>query len=223
MTKSAADGGRFDLVVFDFDGTLCDSADVKTEAFHLLYLDEEGPDVASAVRDHHLANAGVSRYDKIRYVEREILGNDPDEDRVQQVAIRFSHVVEEAVVAAPLFDGVLEFVAAPRSGVRCAIASATPTVELRRIAERKGISRFFDAIEGSRRTKAAILSEYLVRFATDPDRAVMVGDQRSDADAARIAGVEALLIAAPAGWITPFQRVDDFRGAAEWLTTGRAG
>ena len=30
-----------DLIIFDFDGTICESADVKTDAFYQLYLDEE--------------------------------------------------------------------------------------------------------------------------------------------------------------------------------------
>ena len=68
---------RFDLVVFDFDGTLCDSVQVKTEAFQLLYLDERGLEFADRVRTYHLANAGLPRYDKIRYVETAMIGSEP--------------------------------------------------------------------------------------------------------------------------------------------------
>ena len=31
---------HWDLFVFDFDGTICDSANIKTEAYAVLYLDE---------------------------------------------------------------------------------------------------------------------------------------------------------------------------------------
>ena len=77
------------LIVFDFDGTLCDSADVKTDAFYDLYLENHGPAFAASVKQHHLANVGVSRYDKIRYVETEMLGNQPSDDDVE--CIVFSH------------------------------------------------------------------------------------------------------------------------------------
>ena len=141
MTDQAAAEASLDLIVFDFDGTLCDSADVKTEAFYDLYLDDHGSAFATAVVGYHLANVGVSRYDKIRFIESEMLDNDVDDASVDQVAERYSSLVEQAVVDAPLFDGVSEFLAAPPAGVRFALASATPTKELRRIVQRKGTRR----------------------------------------------------------------------------------
>ena len=219
MTNTPALRQAFDLVVFDFDGTLCDSAGVKTAGFYDLYVDEHGPAFASVVRDYHLANAGLSRYDKIRYVESELLDNDCSDDCVDRVAARFSQIVEDAVVGAPLFDGVREFLAAVTSGTRCAIASATPTDELQRITDRKDISRFFAAIEGSPRSKEAILADLIARFAVDSGAVVMVGDQPSDAEAARYAGTQGLMIGPPEAWMEPFTQVDDFASAAAWLTT----
>jgi len=219
VTSTPVRRGTFDLVVFDFDGTLCDSVGIKTTGFYQLYLDEHGPDFASVVRDYHLAHAGLSRYDKIRYVETELLDNNCDDDCVERVAARFSQKVENAVVEAPLFDGVREFLAAVTTDTRCAIASATPTDELRRITDRKDISRFFAAIEGSPRSKAAILIDLIARFDVDPDAVVMVGDQPSDAEGALRAGTQGLMIGSRKAWMGPFAQVDDFASAAAWLTT----
>ncbi len=199
---------RFDLIVFDFDGTLCDSLQVKTEAFHLLYLDEQGPKFADRVRAYHLANAGVPRYDKIRYVETEMIGSEPSDERVEEMAARFGKIVEEQVIAAPLFDGVLDFLEAVDLPV--AVASATPTEELRRIIDAKCIDRFFVAVEGSPRSKGDIVT----RLASDPARVLMVGDQPSDLAAATQAGTEFIAIVAPGeprDWTTPFPVVSDFR------------
>ena len=92
-------------------------------------------------------------------------GNDPTDGNVEHVAARYSQLVEEAVVDAPLFDGVIEFVTSVPLGVRYAVASATPTDELRRIIDHKGLTASFAAIEGSPRSKAAILAECVERFA----------------------------------------------------------
>lgn len=205
------------LVVFDFDGTLCDSADVKTNAFYELYLDEHGADFATRVRSYHLENAGLSRYDKIRYIERELIGVPPSDERVTEVADKFSRLVEDAVVAAPLFDGVIEYLSAETVDVRHAIASATPTAELRRIAERKNIAGFFHGIEGSPRSKSEILVGFAARYAIEPSQIVMVGDQPSDARSAQEAGADALVIAPAAEWTAPLTRVSTFREAANWL------
>lgn len=178
----------YDLIVFDFDGTLCDSAEVKTDAFYLLYLDDEGPEFAERVRTYHVANAGVSRFDKIRHIEGEMLGRAADEARVEAVARRFGDIVEAQVMAAPLFDGVVDVLDDLDGAVTLAVASATPTEELRRIVLGKGLDRYFAAVEGSPRTKGDILVDLIERFGVEPRRTLMVGDQPSDRAAADQAG-----------------------------------
>jgi phosphoglycolate phosphatase-like HAD superfamily hydrolase len=216
---AAAGRGPYELVVFDFDGTLCDSVHVKTEAFHRLYLHEHGPYFADRVLAHHLANQGVSRYDKIRHVEREFLGNAGDDRSVEVVAERFSRLVEDAVVAAPLLDGVDDYLKTTTATL--AIASATPTAELQRIVARKGIDLYFVAVEGTPRAKADIVDDLVERLGVDRSRAVFVGDQPSDAAAATASGVDGVMIATPAPWNEAHTVVDSFGGAAQVLTGTR--
>jgi len=205
------------LVVFDFDGTLCDSADVKTEAFHALYLDERGPEFAEAVRRYHLDNAGVSRYAKIRHIESAMIGVEPTPDRIDQVAARFSDLVERAVIEAPLFPGVTSFLERSHRLVPLAIASATPTEELARIVAAKDIARYFTSVEGSPRSKGDILRSIVSSSGVDAGETVMVGDQPSDLAAAEAASTRALMITGdPSAYAVP--SVPDFAGAAAWLT-----
>ena len=53
-------------IVFDFDGVLAESVDIKTRAFALLFRDE-GEEVVRKVIDFHLKNGGVSRFEKIKF------------------------------------------------------------------------------------------------------------------------------------------------------------
>ena len=110
-----------------------------------------------------------------------------------------------------------EFLAAPPTGVSLALASATPTEELRRIVERKRLAKYFVAIEGSPQSKAKILADYVERFADSPQSTLMVGDQPSDTDAASAIGTRALVIAPPEPWTDAFHRVDTFEQAARWI------
>jgi HAD superfamily hydrolase (TIGR01509 family) len=210
------------LIVFDFDGTLCDSADVKTEAFYHLYLEDEGPEFASRVRAYHLANAGVPRFDKIRTIEGEFRGSPPSEERLTEMADRFGAIVEERVIAAPLFDGVMDVLEAVDLPV--AVASATPTDELRRIVAAKGLDRYFIAVEGSPRSKGDIVQALVEELGTDPQRTLMVGDQPSDLAAATQAGSRFLAIVAPGeadAWAASHPVVSSFRDFAERAIGGR--
>ena len=60
--------GKLDLskssIVFDFDGVITDSVNVKTEAFYEIYK-EYGEEIALRVTHHNNANKGVSRYKKL--------------------------------------------------------------------------------------------------------------------------------------------------------------
>ncbi len=178
-----------DLIVFDFDGTICESADVKTEAFYQLYLEEYGEGFAASVRDYHLRYAGVSRYDKITYYEEEMLGRPCTEERMNEVADRFGDIVRDRVIASPLVPGVAEFFASYRGKVPMLVASATPTDELRQIVAARDIADWFDEVEGSPALKGDIITTFLSERATAAHRTVMVGDQFSDLDAANSAGV----------------------------------
>ena len=54
------------VFVFDFDGVLADSVNIKTLAFYELYK-EYGGSISSKVVEHHEANGGMSRFDKFKY------------------------------------------------------------------------------------------------------------------------------------------------------------
>jgi phosphoglycolate phosphatase-like HAD superfamily hydrolase len=178
-----------DLIVFDFDGTICESADVKTEAFYQLYLDEQGPEFAAAVRDYHLEYAGVSRYDKIRHYEEEMLGRACTAARLTEVADRFGSIVRDRVIASPLVPGVAEFFSNHRGEVPMLVASATPTEELRQIIAARGMIDWFAEVQGSPALKGEIVQRFLAGRNVAPERAVMVGDQHSDLEAANMGGV----------------------------------
>ena len=76
---------------------------------------------------------------------------------IEYIEERFSSIVEDAVVAAPLFDGVASLLTSKPDGVVYTIASATPTEELVRIIERKKIGEPFPAVEGSPQSQATII------------------------------------------------------------------
>ena len=51
-------------IVFDFDGVIKDSLEVKSSAFNQLFS-IFGDDIARRVKEHHELNGGVSRSDKL--------------------------------------------------------------------------------------------------------------------------------------------------------------
>lgn len=175
--------GVIRAAVFDFDGVIAESADIKTEAFRRLFEGDE-----RAVR-YHVANMGVSRYDKFRHITTEILGRpytDEDERRLGQ---RFSELVVDEVVRCPPVSGARELLERLAGELPLFVASATPEEEVRQIVALRGLQTLFAAVYGTPATKGQILRRIVEQRKLDQDQVVMVGDARSDLEGAREAGV----------------------------------
>lgn len=175
-------------VFFDFDGVICDSVDVKTEAFDRLYADFDD-DVRRMVREYHLHHGGVSRYEKIRHFERTIHGQAADDATVDRKAEEFAALVVDAVVDSPYIAGAREALERLKGVCPLFVVSGTPQEELRRIVERRGLTEYFDGVYGSPTTKSDIVAGLLVERGLAAQSTVMVGDAITDFDAARDNGV----------------------------------
>lgn len=180
---------RFDAIIFDFDGVLVESVNVKTDAFAALYA-EYGPDVVKQVVAYHLEHGGVSRFQKFRYFHRELLGVELTSGAEADLGRRFSERVENAVVAAPWVVGAWELIQAYEKKTPLFVASGTPDDELNRIVLRRGIRRYFVSVHGSPATKADIIQRIVAEHGFRKNRVLMVGDSMTDYQGAVEAGVD---------------------------------
>ena len=56
---------RIKAIIFDYDGVIAESVNVKTEAFAEMYK-PYGESILKKVVSHHEANGGISRFEKFR-------------------------------------------------------------------------------------------------------------------------------------------------------------
>lgn len=184
---------RFDALVFDFDGVLVESVDVKTRAFAALYSGY-GPEVVRKVIAYHLEHGGLSRFEKFRYFHRQLLGLALSAAEEHSLGERFATIVEDAVVAAPWVRGAVEFLEAFHAKLPLFVASGTPDDELQRIVARRGMRHFFAGIRGSPASKAKILADFVAAHVLRPARVLMIGDSSTDWEGAREAGTSFLAV-----------------------------
>lgn len=179
--------GDVDVVVFDFDGVLVDSVDVKTEAFAALY-EVDGPSVVEQVVAHHLANGGVSRQRKLAVYEEQFAGRTATPERIEELSARFADLVVERVVAAPAMPHAEEVLAALSDRLPVHVASGTPQDELRAIVHRRGMEDWFTGVHGAPDPKDVLLNRIATEEGTTPQRLLMIGDARTDYEGAIRAG-----------------------------------
>lgn len=170
-------------VVFDFDGVILESVDVKTDAFRRLF-EREGPEAVERILAFHRANGGISRYEKFRWAYREILKRGLSAGDEKALGERFNSLVEDAVAECDWVPGARECLSSLRGTLPLYIASGTPTEELRRIVARRGLETFFRGVFGSPTTKTEILRQVAELERRPPHTLVMVGDAVTDFKAA---------------------------------------
>ena len=180
---------KYDAIVFDFDGVLVESVDVKTQAFGVLYA-EYGDRIVEQVKAYHLLHGGVSRFEKFRYYHEVLLGKDLTQEEETGLGDRFSQYVEDAVVTAKYVAGAYEFLENNYQSIPLFVASGTPDQELKRIIERRNMQHYFVSVHGSPAKKGDIIQSIITNHQFNCDRTLMVGDAIADYEGAIIAGVK---------------------------------
>jgi phosphoglycolate phosphatase-like HAD superfamily hydrolase len=206
-------------VVFDFDGVILESAEVKTDAFVELYA-AHGPAVVEQVRAHHLANLGISRFKKFAWIAEHVLRTPLSDAASAALGVRFSDLALAKVLAAPFVPGAeAALPALAKLGLPMFVASGTPVDELRMIVERRGLAAWFAEVHGAPREKPEVLGDLMARHALAPAQVLFIGDGMSDYNAARAATTQFLARDTPAlhdEWVAlGVRRAPDLVGLAE--------
>ena len=177
------------VLIYDFDGVICDSVSLKTVAFVELYRNES-ESIQKLVREYHLANGGISRYEKIKYFETELLGKVYSEAEIFKLAQIFANLVKEKVINSPFILGVKEFLNKHSSDTFQYICTGTPEFEIKEIIERRGIGELFDGIYGSPIKKSTIIQKIISEVGCKNDECLFFGDALTDYNAAKLCSVE---------------------------------
>jgi beta-phosphoglucomutase-like phosphatase (HAD superfamily) len=175
------------LAVFDCDGVILDSTDVKTRAFRRIGA-EFGEEAAKRLALFHSLHGGVSRYEKFAWLYREMLGREISAEESRLLNEKFVDAALQEVLTCPEIPGIRGVLDSLYGRLPLYTASGTPRDELRFILEQRGLARYFDGIRGCPPAKAALLKSIVEQSGIAPARCVMVGDAYTDLDAARQAG-----------------------------------
>lgn len=174
-------------IVFDCDGVILESVNAKTEAFARI-CNEIAPEHTEVFIDYVSLHGGVSRFEKFAWLieraeRRAITG---EESRV--MGDTFRRYCLEAVLSAPLVPGFRETADRWLGRVPMYVASGAPHHELVDILARRGLSRYFAGILGTPPAKTSLLLSCVLDAQAKPEHTVMVGDSKTDLDAALVAG-----------------------------------
>lgn len=181
---------RYELVVFDWDGTLIDSAGTIVECIQESARDM-GLEVPPRERASHVIGLGL--HDSLRFA---VPGLAPGQYMEFVNCYRRHFLARQDRML--LFEGVRELLAELASSRRLAIATGKSRRGLDRALDADALRRYFAssrcADETHPKPHPAMLLELMEELGTDPARTLMIGDTSHDLQMAQAAGVDAVAV-----------------------------
>ena len=179
----ASDFEGYKAIIFDFDGVISESVEIKTEAFRDMYT-LYGKEVSDKVVDHHLKNGGMSRFEKIPFYHRSFLGKDLSKSQIVDLSNKFSNLVIKKVAECPLVKGSLSLLSLLYREKLLFISTGTPEKEINQILKKRKLNKYFIEILGSPSSKEDHIKTILRKYKLKKTDILFIGDAETDMKAA---------------------------------------
>ena len=220
MPHSCAYQRRFALIVFDWDGTLMDSAAAIVAAVQAASRDV-GLAVPSDLRTRHIIGLGLA--DAMAYLFPQL-----DPAGYREIADRYRHHFLDGIEKVSLFEGAREMLAElSANGILLGVATGKSRCGLERDLDATGLKPLFQATrcadESYSKPHPAMLLEIVDELGVSAAATLMVGDTTHDLEMARnakIAGVAVSYGAHPRDNLLgkqPLACVDSIGGLRTWI------
>ena len=211
---------QFDLIVWDWDGTLANSTGMITHA-----LVKAAQQVGLPTLDPKAASdiIGLGLKESIQT----LFGDLPD-DKAQALAAQYTANYYAGESEIPLFEGAAETIAElHRRGYKLAVATGKGRRGLNLALEHCGLGKYFHATrtvdECFSKPHPQMLDELMDVLVMPPERTLMIGDTSYDLQMAQNAGIAALGVTFGAQARENLMRYnslhifDQFKDLSDWL------
>lgn len=211
---------RYDLIVFDWDGTVMDSTAVISGSIQSACKDL-GLSVPSDETARHVIGLGLDQ--ALRYAVPDLT-----EERRPELVARYRHHFLAQDQQIPLFDGARETISElHEKGYWLGVATGKSSVGLNRAMESSRMTHYFHATRTADQTfskpNPAMLFELMDELGVSAERTLMVGDTTHDLQMAINAGVDSIAVghgAHPAEQLEelqPLAMVENFHELRAWF------
>lgn len=182
---------NFELIVFDWDGTLMDSTGMIAASIQAAACDLDIP-APSDERARHIIGLGLE--DALRQALPDLPPN-----RYPELSERYRHHYMARDHELLLFDGVGQLLAGlAAGGYRLAVATGKSRKGFERALDNSGLGRYFHASrcadECHSKPHPQMLEELMDEFGVSPATTLMIGDTTHDLQMARNAGVACVAV-----------------------------
>jgi len=196
--KTDFDLDGYDYLVFDCDGVILDSNNLKTAGFRFALRNEPEPLVDELV-NYHLQHGGISRQEKFAYYF-DVLKGQVDHSLSRRALDDFANYVQDAMAHVELISGIRDFLQDVKSkGIPAYVVSGGSQAEILDIFSKKQLSGFFRRISGNPTPKHKLMDQ-LYSDGLFTGKGLYFGDAQLDFELASEYGMEFMFVSGASDW-----------------------
>jgi phosphoglycolate phosphatase len=182
---------QFDLIVFDWDGTLYDSTALIVRCIQAACADLQLPIPSREAAAYVI---GLGLHDALAHVAPTL-----PKERVPELGLRYRHHYFQRSHELSLFEGSLALLSALKARHHwLAVATGKTRAGLNEALENVALRGVFDATRTADETQSKphplMLQELIAEFGVAPERTLMIGDTTHDLQLAVNAGTHSLAV-----------------------------
>jgi phosphoglycolate phosphatase-like HAD superfamily hydrolase len=150
----------FGTFIFDCDGVILNSNQIKSNAFYetALFFSE---DIADNFKKYHIENGGISRYKKFKYLLDILVKNNTNIITLDELLYKYKQIIYDKLISSEVATGLFDL-KKTFNNTNWIVVSGGDQLELRTLFDIKNISSFFNlGIFGSPETKIEIINKQL--------------------------------------------------------------
>ena len=175
------------IIIFDFDGTLIESVNIKDKAFQKIF--SRFPEKErNRAWSFHKGHSGWSRVEKFKIL-LEGIPEAQQKIKIEELSNEFSVLVKEEIIKAPLVENTLKVLRNAQKSYDLFLASITPQNELEFILEKLHLSSFFKGIYGGTCKKSDLILKIINQHELSTKNIILIGDTLQDMESSQLCGI----------------------------------
>jgi len=188
------DFSQYKQIIFDCDGVILDSNNIKSNAFAKSLVDEDKQLVDQFII-YHKKNGGVSRFKKFEYFFKKIKKQKNYTISLNNALSSYAVLSYESLLDADEVKGVRSILILLKDlNIDCFVVSGGEQNEVREVLKKLHLDHYFKKIYGSPTSK----EEHLLTI--KPKKSLYFGDAKSDYIAAKNFNMDFVFISSVSDW-----------------------
>ena len=192
MTSNSDQTNIFEtkIMVFDFDGVIIDSTEVKVDEYRNLFSQfTKNEATLNKIINIYRNSAGIPRETTLKKVFKEVLDKTLSNQEVENLSLDYSKKIFQRLDAIEPLKGFLEYLAIHKETNKHIISGA-PNSDVSYLIKKLNLTKYFKSIKGGPLNKKNEITNIRKLAKVKAQNIVYFGDQKNDCIAAKSAGVD---------------------------------